>query len=283
VSDEYDFLISTSNELGLDSDSVDYIHYPMFSRGAIPDAPGKGTYIYSLYDWICKNISGFKEKNLSNSLLLTNSEWTASLIRSAYGIRPSVVYPPVDTEFASSGDWSERENGFVSIGRVEKSKRIIPLIDFIKELRNRGVPIHYHIVGPIDNYKYYNEVKNEISGVKYISYEGELSREDLRELLTSHKYGLHGKKHEHFGIVVAEMVEAGMIPFVPSTGGQTEIVQNISLLTFDTISDLVAQSETVLQSTETQNRIKTRLSSQSEYSVERFQKSMVQIVGEYIK
>lgn len=282
VAHQYDLVISTSNEMSINEKSVQYIHFPMFSRRCIPDAPGKSSIVYNLYDYLCRNIAGYDEGTISSSCLLANSNWTADIVKKAYGVRPTVVNPPVDTDFTLSGSWEERENGFVTVGRIEKSKNLVQLIETVKAIRSRGYPIHYHLVGPIDNQNYFNELNSLINNVSYISYEGVVSRGKLKKLLATHKFGLHGKKYEHFGIVVAEMVEAGMIPFVPSFGGQAEIVRNNPLLTFENSEELQSQIHSLLDSKSSQKKIKKELTGKNNFSIESFKKEMRTYVQENV-
>ena len=46
-----------------------------------------------------------------------------------------------------------------------------------------------------------------------------LSREELLQLASRQRYGLHAMQDEHFGIAVGDMLRAGCLPFVHNSGG----------------------------------------------------------------
>ena len=50
------------------------------------------------------------------------------------------------------------------------------------------------------------------------------SRDEVRALMATHRYGIHGMREEHFGMAPAELARAGCIVWVPRGGGQMEIV-----------------------------------------------------------
>lgn len=76
------------------------------------------------------------------------------------------------------------------------------------------------------------------------------------------------KENKHFGIVVAEMVAAGMIPFVPNSGGQTEIVNENPRSSFD--ADPIETVETILQSDDHNSLYQSLSKSFSRYTREQF-------------
>ena len=51
-----------------------------------------------------------------------------------------------------------------------------------------------------------------------------VSRSELVDSVARVRYGIHGMDDEHYGMAVAELLQAGCIPFVPDSGGQVEIV-----------------------------------------------------------
>lgn len=69
---------------------------------------------------------------------MTNSDWTAKLIKEGYGIDPIIVNPPTKSDFKPI-PWEERENGFILIGRIEKEKQVLKIVDIIKRLKKEGL------------------------------------------------------------------------------------------------------------------------------------------------
>ena len=73
----------------------------------------------------------------------------------------------------------------------------------------------------------------------WIDIRQDLSRDELRALMSAHRYGIHGMREEHFGMAPAELVRAGAIVWVPRGGGQMEIVGHEPALMFDSDDDAV--------------------------------------------
>ena len=280
IESEFDLLVSTVNEYDLLSDSVQYIHYPMYPRGG-PDTPGNESLVYAVYDRLCSLVYAPSTDPLDNATLLTNSDWTASVIESVYGESARVVYPPVQTPDFEGLSWENRENGFITIGRITPEKRILELIDLVVELTDRGHTLHQHIVGPWDNDQYARRVERKASEYDCIHFEGTVSTERLAELRATHRYGLHGMKNEHFGIVVAEMVSAWMIVFTPASGGQQEILRDSNECLYSDWDDALETIESVLDDRSRQAQIRERLTGTVQrFSEARFKRDVRKAVEE---
>lgn len=264
VESEYDLVISTMDEYELEGPSIQYIHYPTFDHSG-PDGSNQDGLIYWTYLRCCDLVCRISENPLSNAVAFANSRWTAGVVEDNYGIAPEILYPPVSVGRFEGADWEYRENGFVSVGRLSPEKRLLELIDVVVELVDRGHDVHYHLVGPDDNAGYAAEVRAQAECYPFVHVEGAVSRDRLFELLTTHRYGLHGKKNEHFGIAIAEMIVAGMIPFVHASGGQREILQTAPDAMYDN-GGAVETIERVL----TQDAMQRRLSDALRESAERF-------------
>ncbi|MBV0902980.1 glycosyltransferase family 4 protein [Haloarcula salina] len=256
--DEFDLVISTLNELGLGAGSIQYVHFPFDWNAALSDRDDifhDSVPADSLYQRLCSAIADVDERELAASVLLANSEWTAGKFTEAYGTRPEVLYPPVDTRGFTDRPWAERENGFVTIGRVERSKRTLELIGVMDALRDRGHDVHLHVVGPAAKEAYARRLADVAADRPYIEVEGELQRAELVDLICTHRYGIHGKEYEHFGMAVAELAAGGTVPFVPATGGQRAIVGERDPLLYDSLADCVDRINRVLADPEMQREL----------------------------
>lgn len=247
--DEFDLLVSTINELGLESNSVQYIHFPFDWTVSLD----KREHIFHptveedcLYERFCTCIAGVNRTDIQSNTLLANSDWTADAVEDAYGTRPRIVYPPIDTAEFTDQAWTVREPGFVTVGRIERSKRIRELIEIMDGVRERGHDTHLHIIGPTVDEEYYQEIESMARSRDYIDLEGEVPRPELVERICSHRYGIHGKEYEHFGMAVAELAAGGTIPFIPSNGGQHTIVQDREELLYESPEDAVMKIDRVL-------------------------------------
>ena len=249
--DEYDLLVSTINELGLPGGSIEYIHFP-FDWNMRLDGELRERIFHptveedGFYEGLCTSVAGLTEETFEESRLLANSAWTADAVESAYDIRPDVVYPPVDTSEFVDRPWGEREPGFVTVGRIERSKRIHELIGIVDAVRERGYDTHLHVIGPTVDTDYYDEITRMADRRPYVYIEGELPRAELVDRICTHRYGIHGKRHEHFGMAVAELAAGGAIPFVPATGGPSVIVDDRPELQYGSPEDAAEKITRVL-------------------------------------
>jgi glycosyltransferase involved in cell wall biosynthesis len=247
--DDFDLLVSTINELGLESDSVQYVHFPfdwtvsLDNRESIFHPTVEED---SLYERFATLVAGVSREDIQANTLFANSEWTAGVVADAYGTRPEVLHPPVDTREFEDRPWDRREPGFVAVGRIERSKRIAELVEIVDGVRARGHETHLHVVGPTVDEAYRREVEELADDREYVALEGELPREELVELICDHRYGIHGKRFEHFGMAVAELAAGGAIPFVPNDGGQHAIVDGREELLYESPGDAIEKIARVI-------------------------------------
>jgi len=257
--DEFDLLVSTINELGLPGGSIEYVHFPFdwtVSLDNRDDIFSPTVREDSLYERLCTRVAAITRDDVRSNTVFANSEWTAEVFENAYGTRPEVLYPPIDTSEFEPLPWNRREDGFVAIGRVERSKRFAELIEVVERVRERGHDVHIHVIGPPYDDEHYAEVESMAADRAYVELEGELPRSELVRLICSHKYGIHGKEHEHFGMAVAEIAAGSAIPFVPSSGGQSAIVGDDDRLTYDSLDDAVRKIDRVLSNPSLQQTLR---------------------------
>lgn len=226
-------------------------------------------------------VAGFDPRDLRDATVLANSEWTAAAVADRHGVAPTVVYPPVDAAAFGGGlPWEVRERGFVSVGRLSPEKNVLELVDVVRRLRERGHDVHYHVVGPPHDAAYAARVREAAARTDGVDYEGELPRERLVDLLSRHRYGLHGRENEHFGIGVAEMVAAGALPFVPDSGGQREVVGADERLTFSSPAEAVERIESVVADPDRERAVRDALPDVEErFGRERFERRIREVVA----
>jgi glycosyltransferase involved in cell wall biosynthesis len=265
----YDLVVSTKNEFAVDVPSIQYVHSPQFAA-ADPGIDRENSVQWA-YDRLCRRIAGIDEHALRSATYLTNSEWTAGVLEDAHGVHAETVYPPVDASSFPERPWDEREDGFLTIGRIGPSKRVVRNIEVVDALRERGHDVHLHVVGPTTDGEYATRVEREAARRAFVSLEGALDRDDLIELVVGHKYGLHGRPYEHFGIAVAELVAGGAIPFAPDAGGQREILRADPRLLYGSAGEAVATIDAVLSDPDAQRALRATLrDAASAFGPERF-------------
>jgi glycosyltransferase involved in cell wall biosynthesis len=278
-SDRFDLVVSTYNEITVRTRSLQYIHMPQFHRWLSNDTDERSP-LFAVYDSLCEAIEGFETEAIRSSHLVANSEWTAGVTEDAYGVKPAVLHPPVDTTGFVDTPWAERESGFVTIGRLTPYKNVLRTIDIIDRLRDRDHDVHLHVVGPTLDTGYAERVEAAAKTSDFIHLEGEVSRAELVELISSHRYGIHGTDHEHFGMVVAELAAGGTIPFVPDGGGQREIVHEREELLYETVEEAVERIDRVLSNPNLRHDLRAELDDIEErFGRERFRRNICAMVN----
>lgn len=277
IAKNFDLVIYASGEADFGVRGIQYIHFPITS------ANGGSRGIFAvIYEVLCRGISGYSLERVRANLTLTNSLWTAEAIRRAYDLEALVLHPPVPEDYPSV-PWESREDGFLCVGRIVREKRVDRVVSILKKVRERGWDVHLHLVGKPHDPKYWRSLARLLkTETSWVSVEGSLSRRDLVGLLVRHKFGLHGMDYEHFGIAVGEMTKAGCVVFVPSGGGQLEIV-NDERLTYSDEASAVDKICAVLSSEKLQSELRTQLArSSKEFSSAIFSESMRKIVQDFL-
>ena len=283
---EYDLVISTWNEANFDHRSMVYVHSPAFNLRHTPEPHGVSGAKFEAFDYLLSRLAGFSRAQLTSDLVVTNSSWTQDLVNETYDRRGIVVPPPVLTGDIQRRPWSERERGFVTVGRVAPDKRTKKCIEIVDGVHEEIREAHLHIVGLESDLEaeYVAEIREMAVSREYVQYEGVVTRERLTELLASHRYGLHGKENEHFGISVAEFVAAGMIPFVAPGGGQVDLLNNQSALVYDSLSDAVDRIIAVMKGDQNSEVLRDTLPDiEAKYGQERFQREITEQVQQLLQ
>ena len=215
-------------------------------------------------------------------LLVANSEFTATLLRERLGVSDvAVVYPPVAGE-APHVAFEEREHGFVCVGRISHEKRIERIIEILARVRRLGHDVHLHVVGPIPDTPYGRFVRRLCDENRaWVFAEGGKAGAAKWQLLARHRYAIHGRPGEPFGIAVAEMAKAGCVTFVPSLGGPAEIAGDERVCYRD-VDDAVRKIDAVLRDEPLQRKLSHDLRRRSRnFSAERFTPEFRRLVEDF--
>ena len=287
IASEFNCSISAFNEMDMGLPGIQYIHFPMFACGHEPARKIVGypdSKVRKVYRSLCQRISSWSDANIRKNLTVANSEWTARVIKDVYGIDAYVIYPPVVGDFEDVA-WKDKEDGFVCIARFVPEKKVERAIRILQMVRACGFDIHLHIVSGAGDQRYEKFIEGLIAeNSGWVFMKRNLSRKELVDILTKHKYGIHTRDNEQFGIVVAEMEKAGCIPFVPSQGGQVEIVGDHELLTFSDEDEAVKKIVKVLINSEMQRMVRHSLSKKAlMFSPYRFTTEIQGLVSSFLQ
>ena len=239
------------------------------------------TLIRSVYLRLGDCIARSRPEAWKQNVTLANSAWSAGRLLDRYGIPSQVVYPPVAMDFPTI-PYAERDKGFVCLGRVSPEKCVHSVIAILEKVRVRGHDVHLHILGGIDDSDYAIKVRRLAEQFReWVYLEGWTHGDRKRELLAGHRFGIHARPNEPFGIAVAEMVQAGCLVFVPKGGGQVEIVNHPALIYADE-ADAVEKIDAVLACEDEQQKLLDHLRQGSNsFSVKTFVDTMRRVVAEF--
>lgn len=273
IAADYDVCLTVHNEADFGRRGIQYVHFPWAYH---PRPPvdlrwyhGSEAIVLGYYR-LCSRIADFSFERMKQNLTLVNSNWTGTRVKELHGIETTTVYPPVPGSFPEIS-WAERKSGFLCIGRLSPEKELDKVIDVIAAIRAHGHDVHLHLVGTAEDEAYAARIRRRArSEPAWLFVEENLPRDRLANLVAHHRYGIHGKAEEHFGMAIAEMTSAGCIVFVPEGGGQTEIADD-SRLFYGSVEEATEKIDRVLRDPGLQASLRTHLESRRQrFSTERF-------------
>ncbi|RPJ36874.1 MAG: glycosyltransferase family 1 protein [Deltaproteobacteria bacterium] len=291
--DRFDVMFSLYNSICFGKKGIQYILDPTFNSEWLNRIAGdpsgikgffyKDTPLRKLYLWIGDRLTGSSLEEIQGNLTIVDSDWTASAVKTFLGISAETVYPPVPQEFPQT-NWAEREDGFICLGRINYEKRIGDIIVILEKVRALGRNIHLHIIGTIGDQRYLQSLKPLITKNKdWVFLNTNVSNQEKTQLLVSHKYGIHGRANEPFGIAVAEMVRAGCLVWVPGGGGQVEIVAHADL-TYSNIEEAAHKVNSVMMDEPRQDMLRGHLKQRMlQFSTDRYAEGIRKTVERFIE
>ncbi|MCK5232738.1 MAG: glycosyltransferase family 4 protein [Desulfobulbaceae bacterium] len=289
---EFDVVVSCNDEFDFGRPGIQYMHYPHLSRHieSLREAEKfsfgqkfKNFFNGNYRPWML--ISGIRLSRIRSNLMVTNSNWTADVIRRVYEVTPVVLYPPVRWG-GEAKEWPLRRNAFIVLGRLSSDKRQLELIDIIERVRARGFAVTLDIIGDEDviaGKEYIDKIKDRLTMTDgWARLHQSVTRARLEELVADSRFGLHGYQDEHFGIAVAEMVRGGCIVFVPDNGGQIEIVGDEPGLRYGSDDEAVDKICCLLEDKAEQVRLRQVLETRSaQFEETFFMAGMQEIVADF--
>ncbi|HVM97218.1 MAG TPA: glycosyltransferase family 4 protein [Candidatus Acidoferrales bacterium] len=262
---QFDLAISTFNEMDLGAPAIQFIHFPSFVRNRLYEA--------------CAGSSGSR---IRSNVTLVPSQFIQAIVEQRYGIRATVLYPPARDDFAPE-PWNDRDETILCIGRLVADKQMVEAVEIVSSARAKGADLKMCIVGTsFDRRHAAHLMELQIRHQEWLNLEIDVSAKRYRELLSRCKFGIH-LRSEGFGIVVAEMLNAGCLPFVSNRGGQVEILGNTSELLFSNRAEAVAAIARVAGDRALQEAIRIKLASQARLlSTDHFTAALRSIVGDVL-
>jgi glycosyltransferase involved in cell wall biosynthesis len=291
IAPEYDVRISAYNPTDWGMPAVhfiaDFSWHREIREAYDPQTPGfvyRNTPLRRAYLSLVRRCGSPSDRNpVLDDRLIANSDWSAAQLRRYYPLPVvPVIYPPVWASFPLV-PWSQKEIGFVMIGRIAPEKRIQAVIRVLDNLRSRGHRLTLHLCGGIPRDTYGRMIADLCAANReWVFSHGHVSGSLKAGILARCRYGIQMCPCEAFGISVAEMVRAGAIVFAPNDGGQTEILKSPDLL-FDSEAGAIEKIQAVLEEPELQASLRTHLASRAEmFSAERFMREARAYIAEIL-
>ena len=286
VSSGFDVVFGVFNETDYGRKGIQYIHYPTYlrPRPAVDlrwyhAAQWPLRLYYAAADWV----ADFSLDRLKQNVSLVNSDWTGAHVQGFLGVTTRTLYPPV-ADPAPGAPWAERRNGFLAIGRFSPEKAFERVMTILARVRERGPAVTLTVVGTWDRHarRYRDRLFEQARSLgSWIEFRHNVSRDELRALMATHRYGIHGMREEHFGMAPAELARAGCIVWVPRGGGQMEAVGHEPALMYDSDDEAVEKIARTLESPAEQDRLRQVLTASERFSTTHFVEQVREIVNEF--
>jgi glycosyltransferase involved in cell wall biosynthesis len=288
VSDPFDVIVGVHNETDYGRRGIQYVHYPAYLRPR-PEVDYRWYHraspaLLGAYYRVTDRIADMSFERLRQNLTLANSNWTAARLAQLLGVIARTVYPPV-VAAARPFPWPDRGSGFLSVGRISPEKEYERSLRILARVRRTVPDLTFTIIGTWDRHasRYLRELRRLAASLgSWVQFRHDVSRDEIRQLMASHRYGIHGMREEHFGMAPAEMAAAGMIVWVPRGGGQVEIVGDDPALVYDSEEEAAEKILTVLSHAAVQDRLREHLRWRARlFGTDRFMDDVRAIVADF--
>ena len=188
-------------------------------------------YKFESLDKLRTKALGVYNQMMNSSTVVTNSTFSSKAVKLYYpSTDPLIIYPPIDIDFFSQVVSSDsRQNRIVVLGRFNPDKNIELALEVARVLKGMNTKFEMSIVGNLSKqyYPYFNYLQKliKVNGLSdLVDLRTNVDINDLRTLLGKSKVLFHPTIGEPFGMCIAEAMSAGLVPVVPSFGGNTEFV-----------------------------------------------------------
>jgi len=289
---EYDLVFSVYNAMDFGTKGLQYFHDPSFDADLVrklnPDTV-KARWVYRdglprrIYLGLANRLARTTPKGIRRNWTIASSRWTGELVRKHLGIEPVIIYPPVPDRPEQLA-WAEREDGFVTVGRLSPDKNVEGIVAILRACRTKHPGLHLHIIGRNWDPAYTRRLEGAFHNDRHwVLFEKDLSFAEKDALISRHKYGIHGKTYEPFGISIAELVKAGCLVWVPNGGGQVEIVDHPKLI-YENAAQAAASIDEVISNASLQEDLRRSLAKRGRnFSTGRFASEIRDFVGAILK
>jgi D-inositol-3-phosphate glycosyltransferase len=171
----------------------------------------------------------------SSQFITASTSYEETLISDSYQIESQKIKqikPGVDSELFSPDQSTDRENIFLSIGRIQQQKGQLETLKFLNSFKEIETDFKcYFVGGPSGSSgeEYLLELKKivkDLSLDSHVEFLGNLPQVDITNLLNRSKLLIHTSQYETFGLVAIEANSTGVPVLTTNTGSMKEIIVN---------------------------------------------------------
>jgi glycosyltransferase involved in cell wall biosynthesis len=224
---------------------IEYIHFP-YEITVFKKYIGTGLYYkedpyiterygkfpMNIYWWIfTKVLPKYLRKNPFESadLIITNSDWTANIIKTVFGEKPKVLNPPLPPNLEiveNARPFEKRKKSIVMVGRFSEEKRYHWVIEKVMPKLLKEIPeAKLYIFGGAGTGTALRYVERLKKLIKKNNIENSVilllgaSRSIINDVMDRSRVFLHATINEHWGIAVAEALARKLPIVVHKSGG----------------------------------------------------------------
>ncbi|NPB00178.1 MAG: glycosyltransferase family 4 protein [Crenarchaeota archaeon] len=223
--DKVDLVVNTHGDVTLLPADITYLHFPVIAYMKLGylrfyfkymKSPFWYLYFRPYYEIQTRHA----KKCFYRSIVVTNSNFSKSIIRKVIGKNSFVVYPPTELhDYIKILNMNDREDAVIYIARFSPEKNNHLLVHIAKELPE----YQFYLVGSahgrgVEYYNYCLKLAERLN-VKNIKIMANVPHETKLKLLASCKVYVHLFPTEHFGIAPLEALASGLVPVVPKLSG----------------------------------------------------------------
>lgn len=142
------------------------------------------------------------------------------------------VTPGLNKKIFKAHRGEKRNNTILSVGRIQKQKGQLQILDLFKSLQYRIKGLELVFVGGpsgADGESYLNKMKNRIEELRIeeeVQFVGSLSQKKLVKLMRKSKLLIHSAENETFGLVAIEAHRLGVPVLSTNQGSFKELISN---------------------------------------------------------
>jgi alpha-1,2-mannosyltransferase len=229
--------------------------------------------------FISNNIDiSYKLDYIKRATILTNSIYTKNVIKTAWGVDSTVIYPPCPQYSFPLGIQEERCDVVCSMGRFTPQKNYEMIIKLAQCLPN----VRFELVGSVakNDIPYLEKLTN--AAPKNTTFHVNATVQEKMDVLKQSRVLIHSFIDEPFGIALIEAMSAGVIPVTHNSGAARVDGLIPESNRYDDVDSAIAAITNALSTWKAQKALRLREFAKS-FSAESFRENLKDFIANWIK